>query len=446
MAKKSSFSKTEKPAPKKVSKPSAAASSKQLLKKQAKTLVSDLLSSTSNAASPPPEEGRKHARLGPSQFKSREICPSYKPTQGESKAAKIGTKLHGLMEEFGVDVNRSPEFAELDCGSQISMLEMVAEYVRPFELRATSKSNIHREVELDLTSYNIPDCEFGTADLVIEWDPTESKQLPTHADLFDYKFGWIEVDDPEINSQGWLYALGVFVKFPHIKTVTVHLLQPARDEIGTHTFSRQDITRMLARALAIAHRVQKLAGKEFNPIASNCIWCANKGHCKPFHEMALVVVDKAPIVIDDELASMLSPDNLQGDDLLIYKGSALYDLAKQMEGWADAIKRRIIALAEDGWEIAGKKMKHVSGKTSITDPEGVVSLIAQDFDKPMDEVIASICDVSIGKVDSYVASMTEKGGKDAAKSGFRQKILGEGMVYIGAPTKYLIDDGSKTQD
>ena len=42
---------------------------------------------------------KTHAKLAPSAMKGFEICPSYLPSKGATKASERGSELHDLMEE-----------------------------------------------------------------------------------------------------------------------------------------------------------------------------------------------------------------------------------------------------------------------------------------------------------------------------------------------------------
>lgn len=389
---------------------------------------------------------RAHARLGPSGFKSREICPSYLPTQGESAASKMGTKLHDLLERFGINVLEEPEFRFLDTGSQMDALQMIKEYVTPFEKTAVK---IHREVQFNLESYRIPDCEFGTGDLVLEQADCVADCV---FDLMDYKFGYLEVDDPETNIQIWLYVLGLFHNFPKAKCVRAHILQPARDEIGTATFTRDRIPEMLLRAQAIATRVKSQAGKAFNPVLSNCLWCANKGACVALHQMAMKTAVAARLEYPEALSTLV-PDDLNDNETIIEYGSSIYDLAKLLEGWADQMKRRLTQLSIEGHELRGKTLRQVSGKANIVDPFGVLDMMLQDrCGKTLAELVknpdaleaintllAAVAAVSITKAENFVASTAERGHKDEAKKELRKRFASEGFLFIGSPSAYLVD-------
>lgn len=345
-------------------------------------------------------------------------------------AAKIGTQLHGLLEKYGVDYAEEEEFRQLDSDSQIEMLRKIGEYITPYEMGM--KSVIHREIRLDLTSYGLPDCEFGTADLVFD----RGDQI----DLMDYKFGMIEVDDPEENTQMWLYALGCFVHFPSSKTVTTHVLQPALDIVGTAQFTRADIPRMLLKLRTIADRVSELADKVFNVVPSNCLWCGNKAHCTALHELVLRVSKHANLTVEDhdiEVLSAMQVTNIQ--DHIAYAGS-IYDLAQLLEKWADMMKRRISRyVSEDGWEIPGKQLKTVGGKTQVVDVLQAIDVLKTVYKKTDEEILKEVAELSIGKLETFVAKTAPRGSKGATKEKLRKDLWDTGCLFQGGPSSYLVD-------
>lgn len=371
---------------------------------------------------------RSHARLGPSGYKSVEICPSYISTPGDSAASIAGTKLHDLLERFGINVKEEPEFEFLDAGEKMLMLEKIVDYVEPYE---KSAKKIDREVQLDLTSYKLPDTEFGTADLII----TEN---PTTLHLMDYKFGKLEVDDAEENIQIWIYVLGAFVKYPKAKTIGAHVLQPARDEISTASFSRDDIPMMVLRARTIAERRAKRSGVEFNPVVQNCLWCNNKANCVALHNFALKSAKYAALVMP--AVTSLQPEDLNDMETIIHLGSDIYDLAKLMEGWSDAMKRKITQLTIDGHEITGKRLRQVGGKSSVKSVPETIDYIEEVTGSPREEILAAVADVSITKAENYVASLAPKGDKGKAKDELRAELGHRGYIQVGNPSAYLVDE------
>jgi uncharacterized protein DUF2800 len=368
-----------------------------------------------------------HARLGPSSLKAVEICPSYTNKAGESAAAAIGTAAHKLMEKYGVRVEESPEFRYLACDQQMEALQVIAEYVRPFEEAADTckiadRPKRHAELKLDLSSLGIEGCDFGTADLVLEY--------ANGVDLFDYKFGWIEVEDAETNIQTLVYALGCFAAFPKATWVRVHILQPNCDMISTANFGREHIPAALLRAQTVASRKWAMAGKEFHPVTSNCLWCGSKATCKALHAFALKTLPALQLPADINLDWESFND--------ISQAGNVYDVAKLVERWAKDMRERITGLAIEGEDIPGKMLRTVSGKARIVDAFGVWEKCRDEFNLSLEEFL-STTDPSITKLESAIAAPEPRGNKGKKKDEVRQAMMAEGYIVSGPPSAFLVD-------
>jgi hypothetical protein len=340
----------------------------------------------------------------------------------------MGTKLHDLLERFGMNVSEEREFMDLDSDEQHSAVEKIAAYIEPFESGALK---IYRELQVDLRGWNIPDCEFGTVDLAID----SGKGV---FDMMDYKFGRIEVDDPETNIQMWAYALGIFAKFPKCKIIRIHILQPLRDEVGTATFSRTDIEKMHIRAQTIALRVRERAGKDFNPVLHNCRWCSNKANCTPLHEIALHIKKGASITIPNESVP-LTKEAFNSNAVIIQYGSQVYDIADLMEQWGGSMRRKITSLVAEGHEVIGKRIIHKGGKTVVANAKVAAVELASQFNTTPIQIFEELAQFSMGSIDTMSANSAPKGAKDATKQEVRNRLRKAGVLTVGAPSCYLID-------
>ena len=405
-------------------KTSASTSSASRSKKTAARSTTQKPSTSKPRSSALPE--KEHAKLSPSGFKQRELCPSYQPTPGDSNASIIGTKLHDLMERLGADVAEHPEFAFLESDEQAQYLEMVAEYVSPFMQNAGDKRT-YKELKLDLGPWQIHDCDFGTADLILDFGDT--------VELMDYKFGKVEVDDAADNIQVWIYVLGVFHKFPKARSVRAHILQPPCDLVSVHTFTRDIINHLLLRARTIADRVRELAGKEHNPSVEACTWCAAKATCPKVAALVLKTGKVAKIEVPE--LETLKPDELTDPAFLLEHGDMVYNLAKLMEAWGESMRYHMTGFAIAGHEVKGMRLFTKSGKTTIVDVGGTLDQLAmKGYDR--EEVIADCADLSISKIDKFIGARTQRGGKDEAIQAFRREIAGQGFTTQGPPSSYLV--------
>lgn len=360
-----------------------------------------------------------HARLAPSAFKGYEVCPSYKPSHEATKASERGTELHGKLEEHE---ERAHEHVE-DADDAVQM-EVITTYIAPFLAFAKKRHlKILKEYTFNLKPAKIDGCEKGTGDLLI---------VDAHdADLFDYKMGWWEVDDTEVNIQIWIYVLGVFFAFPGVQRVKAHVLQPARDELGTHVFTRADVTRMWLRARTIADRVNANAGRVFNPIADTCLWCDNKANCIALHAMALKAAHQANLNVPDGVP--LDPEDF--DDL--EAAGDVYDFADIISKWASSIKWKITQMALDGEDVPGHDLRETAGKRIIVDPEGAFEVLRDKYEVSLSEFLAESKPSITGllKAVSAHAIQGQKGNKQLAASG---DLMSAGVVTKTSPSAFLV--------
>jgi hypothetical protein len=362
-----------------------------------------------------------HAVTSPSTFKAREICPSYLPDEETTKAAERGSMLHLLLQNHGYKATKAKEAKELVEGDEIQ-LQMVCDYIEPFE--KLKDVTIVREHKFDLRDLHIPDCDKGTGDLL-----ALSRQR-AHIDLMDYKFGWIEVDDAEDNIQLGIYVLGAFIENPWAKTVMAHILQPARDEVSTHLFTRDDVAPILLRAKTISERVRREGGKVFNVVFDNCLWCDRKATCLALHAMVLKGSKQANLVVPD---GVLVPEDFND----VANSGDVYDFAEIVIKWAQAIKYHIIEMSAAGHEIPGHELRETNGKASIVDPCGVQEILERDYGVPLADFLA-VSNPSITAAQALVAKYAEYGEKGKKSQEMRSAILGEGMVATGNPSRFLV--------
>jgi hypothetical protein len=365
-----------------------------------------------------------HARVSPSTFKSREICPSYVPDEETTKAAERGTLLHRLLQDHGYKATRAKAAKDLEEADELQ-LAMVCDYIKPYENQcAVNGGKIVREHRFNLLPLHIFDCNGGTGDLLL----LDKKRK--HIDLMDYKFGWIEVDDAADNIQLALYVIGAFSENPWAESVMAHILQPARDEVSTHLFQRSDMNAALLRARTIADRVRKLAGKEFNPVVDNCLWCDNKATCLALHALVLKVADGAKLEVPDGL---LTPEDFND----VANAGALYDFAEILIKYGQAVKWKIITLNMDGHEIPGHELRETAGKRSIVDPQGVQELLEKTYGVSLEEFL-TISSPSITAAQALAAKKAEYGEKEKTSQEFAAACLRAGLVATGNPSRFLV--------
>lgn len=376
-----------------------------------------------------PKQPSTHARLAPSAFKGYEVCPSYVSDGEETAASQRGTMLHGVLEKkVGSEDELEVALADQPLGEDdLHQLWLILHYLQPFIVSAREgRAKVLKEHRFNLLPLKIDGCDGGTGDLMIHWRKT------FHIDLFDYKMGWWEVDDAEVNIQIGIYVLGCLVENPWAQTVTAHILQPSRNEISTHQFSRNDVPRILLRARTIADRVNHNAGQVFNPTVDGCLFCDNKANCTALHAMTLRAAYLAQLSLPSKDLN-LTPEVFNS----IEAAGQVYDFADVISKWAKAIKYKITQFAVDGDDIPGHDLRENAGKRIIVDPEGAYEVLRDNYQVTLSEFLAA-SDPSITKLLKAVGDHAANGVKGKQQTAASGDLMGAGVITKTEPSAFLV--------
>lgn len=173
-----------------------------------------------------------------------------------------------------------------------------------------------------------------------------------HMDVFDYKFGRNGVDSADINPQIQAYALGAMDRYPKVKTIGTHLILPRRDEISTHTFTRDELEESRFRIRMIVERGNRPDPK-LNPNTDSCRYCGRRVDCPALADKMLPIAKKAQASVEDFELSVWESANpaLVTDPDTIAK---MKRVGSVVEGWKKAVDKRALELAhEEGLDIPG---------------------------------------------------------------------------------------------
>lgn len=369
---------------------------------------------------------RKHARSSPSKLKNLEICPSYVPDQGTPHPVTLrGTAMHESL-ETGNDAALDP--ADPVTGerptTERDLVTMVREYIEA-EKAAYGITTTLDEVHLKTQD---PDVQGFVDRIMFAARDTAGKRK---AYIRDYKFGYNVVDHPKINPQAIAYSVGVFLKWPDVDEVNFSFMIPRCDAILEHTFLRHELPEMQLRIATIAERVRKFAGKEFNKVAENCLYCARKAECPAVTNTSLVIAngynDDDKLALPTEFHSSLISDPVQMAKAL--------NAATVVEKWVESVRKHAIALRlEVGIEIPGYQLVERQGKRTVADTVKAFE-IAKEFGVTEQEYIAA-ADISLPTLEKAIAAKTEK-GKAKKVQEFNDRLLDESAVIRGQPFHVL---------
>ena len=288
--------------------------------------------------------------------------------------AEEGTMLHEAVE--------NNDMTGLD-DVQIALVQKCLDYAKPFEAEADEVLDEERlTIKLFDDNY-VPihgmTSVFGTGDKIC------TKKVKKHIDLLDWKFGVNKVDDADVNIQGQAYAVGAMDRFPWAETITVHFILPRRDEVTTHTYTRDDIEKARDRIRLIVDRALSDDPK-LNPNTESCKFCGRRVDCPALANELLPLARKYDSSSEDFKLALWE----NADPALVTDPETLSKMkrvAQVVDNWKKAVDRRALDLAvEEGLEIPGYNLYYRNPTMKIDDAikafESIKNFVsADDFQK-----------------------------------------------------------------
>ncbi len=330
----------------------------------------------------------EHAQFSPSALASLERCPGWRSTGGTNPAAERGTMIHAALEK---DTLHTLE--DEDRNQAMLCRDFIDGYLAD-RLPAQPETDL-REVRLTMQLGNGRE-SFGTCDRLIIFGQ--------EAALFDFKMGRLSVDDAETNPQGEAYATGVLQQYPQVENVTVHFLQPARDWVSFHTFTRADLPRMILRHSTIIARAEANNPAQYAPAPSLCEWCAQQATCPALASKALLLSTKFASGLplpENPVVSTERPEDIPH----------LLRLAPLMEAWARGVRAAALqASLEDGLEIDGFRRYERSTGRAVNSVIGAYEAVKDVLS--LDEFLTACGTVSVPDLEEVFA---ERARQDATK-------------------------------
>jgi hypothetical protein len=355
-----------------------------------------------------------HHKYSPSKLKNLMVCPGYLGSDTTSEAAEEGTMLHECC-ETGVLPNDLTD-------EQKHLVKMCRDYAEQLEAGARE---VLSERKLEICGGAL----FGTADIVVL-----DKDGDAH--VVDYKFGRLSVEAAETNLQGWAYACGVFEMWPEVQTVTVHFLQPRRDEISTWTFGRDaDYPTMANRVVEVILRAEQAADDagQYKPQHSNCLWCGRKAECPRVAELTAALVAKTHNSL--ELPANLVPAKMSVTELV--KALDVCGIVKDhVTKWTDMVKAEALQRTKEGQQVGDYVLERRGGKRTILDPIAASKILATDYGFDVVDVRACTT-MSISEVETRVKQKAGKGKGAKAVDELQEKLEAAGLVVSGNGYEYL---------
>lgn len=304
---------------------------------------------------------KQHAILSASSSHRWLHCPPSARLQLQypdttSEAAEEGTAAHALAEHKlrrMLKLRSSKPVSQYDSDDMDLHTDGYVAFVNEAIENAKahcSDTIVMIEQRLDFSEY-VPD-GFGIGDCVIVADD--------NLHIIDLKYGQGVLVEAENNSQMMLYALGalrLFDSLYDIKTVSMTIYQPRRDNVSTWTISVDELMDWAENTLRPLAK-QAFAGEGEFSCGEWCRFCAARTTCRAraMEQMKIAKKDFAlpPTLSDDEISTLLPGL----DDLIT---------------WASDLKEYALksALAGKKWQgyklVAGRSVRHFTDEDAVAE-------------------------------------------------------------------------------
>lgn len=251
------------------------------------------------------------------------------------------------------------------------------------------------EQKLDFSKY-VPD-GFGTGDCVIIADGT--------LHVIDFKYGQGVLVDAEDNPQMKLYGLGALEMFDalyDIDTVDMSIFQPRRENVTTHTVSKDSLYQWAEEVLKPTAEIAFKGGGEYIP-GEHCQFCRASVKCRARAEakMKLASLEFAlpPLLSDEEIAEVLAAIGdltSWANEIMAYAADAAVNHGKEWPGFKVVEGRSNRKYSDEGAaaeaaKTAGYKDIYRQSLITITEMEKLMG-------KPMfNEVLGGLITKPLGK-------------------------------------------------
>lgn len=353
---------------------------------------------------------RGHAEFGPSSLKYVASCRGWKSRGGTSDAAEMGTRIHEAVEA------RNP--SALRDERELSIYEQLVEAEERWISTLFADAKFAAEFREEPIDIALPyECDtFGTADLVVVGNGV--------ALVLDHKTGIGEIDPVEKNWQSKAYSVGVFQRWPEVKTIHAVFLVPQRNEELHGVYTRDMLPQMeedIARTIVLAKTVRpkwfigQPSIEELNP-NNGCSYCAFADRCPALGALAVDVAAR----YEPELIPEGPIRSTEVDDPETL--GKLYTIASIVEKWAEGIKRKSVLSALDGLPPTGYKLRSMGAPKRITDTLQFLKVAEEKLSLDKSELL-QFAEFPFAKIRDYFAGKAKRGEKTASAKLFEETLI-----------------------
>ena len=353
---------------------------------------------------------RGHAPFSPSQLDPLSICPGYMGGSSSAsgmKAAEQGTRCHAACETGDTTGLTDEE-------------KMLVEMAMGYEADVTDGAvEVKREICVEVFD------QWGFLD-------TLAIKKGGKADIVDFKFGIMPVREAEKNIQMKAYTYGVWVMFPSIKEITVHLVQPKLDSISYHTWDRdrdmekigEEIKHVIERAkLARIDFFSADVEKLFTPLCEACDFCGNRARCRPLARKLVKITSKYdPVfeVLDDPI---MRPGEIRDPKTM----GLLLRAAKIAAKWAEDVQTAALEQAlTEGIVPEDFRLVEVNKPRRVNNP--LLAYEALKDKVAWEDMLACATGISIGKLEEIFTESAPRGEKAKYKALLTDRLQDAGAL------------------
>lgn len=262
------------------------------------------------------------------------------------------------------------------------------------------------------------------------------------ADIVDFKFGIMPVREAEKNIQMKAYTYGVWVMYPSIKEITVHLVQPKLDTISFHTWDRDRDMENIGRELKIIIERAKLAKGDFfspeveklyAPLCEACDFCGNRARCRPLARKTISIVSK----YDPAFSVLDDPIIRPGETKDPKTAGLLLRAAKIAAKWAEDTQSLLLEQAlTEGIVPEDFRLVEVNKPRRVNNP-----LIAYEALKDKiawEDMLACATGISIGRLEEIFTEGAPRGEKAKYKAALTDRLMTAGAL-VSEGTYHKLD-------
>ena len=303
-----------------------------------------------------------HSEYSPSRMEriilcpgSTQLCRTVAPGEPSSHAQR-GTRLHGhmenLLENSTADVSQTDE----DIVEQVQLQECL-DYVNVIKATLGGEDYIQvveRKVDLDHLDLSVV---YGYLDLGIKCPARRE------AHVFDWKFGFNEVDARK-NPQQMIYASGFLnYQWENYDHITMHIVQPSIDNYDSFKMTPGEINAWINDKVRNAILQAESRNPMFKAGEKQCKWCDAAPVCRTRHAQMM-----------QDIACILDArENFQ--QISINEMCAILQKAKRVEDGIAAMNQFVFNAASQGKETPGFKLVRGRSSRAWKDPDAVVKFL-----------------------------------------------------------------------